>query len=428
MRTVFCVTVKNRTAHLALTLPPNLAGNPRSTFVILDYGSQEDLSPVITPLASDRLHVYRYECRGPFAMAHAKNLAHRLGMLHKADLLVNVDADNYLHEGFEDFLDANFKPDAFFWAGEITGSDAKVSSPLRGTNGRIAITPGAFIKTGGYDEKYKTWSGDDRNFNWRLRYVGYKGLPIDRKYLEAIAHDDEIRFRDYPQAFDKKVWLYKEAPYDMGIANFGAVGVGEVVAPDGGRIQIDPIPTRIFGVGLHKTSLTSLAKALENLGYDSVRWPAGTWVQAVWDEMRKYGKSQTLEGVYAVSDLPISLLYKELDRAYPRSKFILTVRDEVDWLRSARDHFSDRNPLHKWWDEISHELHEVLYGRKDFDTSAMLSRYRRHNAEVREYFKNRPNDLLVMDMDAGAGWAELCKFLGQPVPAALYPREYVTVR
>ena len=30
-----------------------------------------------------------------------------------------------------------------------------------------------------------------------------------------------------------------------------------------------------------------------------------------------------------------------------------------------------------------------------------LARYRRHNAEVREHFKDRPNDLLVMDIDAG---------------------------
>ena len=32
--------------------------------------------------------------------------------------------------------------------------------------------------------------------------------------------------------------------------------------------------------------------------------------------------------------------------------------------------------------------------------------------------------LLVMEMDKGAGWFELCNFLGKPMPAEPYPRAY----
>ena len=56
-----------------------------------------------------------------------------------------------------------------------------------------------------------------------------------------------------------------------------------------------------------------------------------------------------------------------------------------------------------------------------------MARYRRHNAEVREYFKDRPGDLLVMNMSKGAGWKELCGFLNCKAPSAPYPIEFKTL-
>jgi len=53
---------------------------------------------------------------------------------------------------------------------------------------------------------------------------------------------------------------------------------------------------------------------------------------------------------------------------------------------------------------------------------------RRHNAEVIEYFRHRPQDLLVMDMSQGAGWYPLCGFLRTSIPATPYPHEFATQR
>ena len=86
MKIVFATTCKNRGAHLALTLPKNMADNPHSTFVVLDYGSDEDLSAIFEPLRCDRLRVYRHEAEH-FRMAHAKNMAHRLALLEGADVI-----------------------------------------------------------------------------------------------------------------------------------------------------------------------------------------------------------------------------------------------------------------------------------------------------------------------------------------------------
>jgi hypothetical protein len=179
-------------------------------------------------------------------------------------------------------------------------------------------------------------------------------------------------------------------------------------------IELGPVPTRIFGIGWHKTATTSLNAALTILGYDSAHWISAHWAKAIWTEMTEVGKSLTLERHFALCDLPIPLLYKELDRAYPNSKFILTVRDEWQWLESVRLHWDrEANPYRAQWnrDPFSHQVHKLCYGQKWFDPHIFLERYRRHNREVLEYFKDRPQDLLVMDMNKGAGWWELCGFL-----------------
>lgn len=423
MKIVFATTVKNRAFHLAQTLPINLAGNPRSTFVILDYGSKDALAPVLDPHRdSERVAVYHYNAAGAFHMAHAKNMAHRLGMFEGADVLVNLDADNYLGDGFENFIAANFKRNSFLWSGIVKGHGRK----LRGVSGRIGVTPNAFLKAGGYDEKYGTWSPDDKDFNNRLRYLGYSAMEIERNYLSAIPHGNGLRFQEYPHARETADGEDSELPaLKTGVANGGHVGVGDVFGKHGRIIRLHPFPTRIFGIGLHKTATTSLHAALRILGYESAHWESGNWARDVWDEMKASGHSPSLERFYAASDLPISILYKELDRGYPGSKFILTVRDEATWLRSVRDHFSWKNPFRWEWDvyPISNRLHQFVYGRKDFDYDTFRDRYRRHNAEVMEYFKDRPNDLLVMREPR---WEELCAFLGRETPTEDYPRKFVT--
>ncbi len=46
-----------------------------------------------------------------------------------------------------------------------------------------------------------------------------------------------------------------------------------------------------------------------------------------------------LDQVHSLTDFPVPLIYKRLDRGYPDSKFILTVRDTESWLTSVEKHF-----------------------------------------------------------------------------------------
>jgi hypothetical protein len=57
----------------------------------------------------------------------------------------------------------------------------------------------------------------------------------------------------------------------------------------------------------------------------------------------------------------------------------------------------------------------ALYGVDDFDRDIFREAYHRHVNGVRTYFKDRPADLLEIDITAGEGFEKLCPFLGKPL-------------
>ena len=431
------------------TLPRNLTDNasyPDCKFIVVGYassGAHDELINYLHTSCADaidsgRLTFYNYPDIGPFRMAHAKNMAHRLGLREGADILVNLDADNFTQSGYADYIADQFSlnPNIFLWAGVVQGKGKR----FRGCSGRIVMTSSAFLKSGGYDERFDIWGPDDRDITARLQRLGYFAKEADQSYLESVPHTDAVRFREYPHA---NIERSEEATFnDIGfsIANCGRVGCGTVYRNfDPTPIELGSIPTRIFGIGLHKTATNSLCAALNILGLDAAHWRTPRIARNIWEEMSidtpakgHHGirSSRTLEEHYATVDLPIALMYKELDWSYPGSKFILTVRDEHKWLESVRNHWDrDINPWRASWDNdcFTHRVHTLLYGRKEFDADIFLARYRRHNVEVKEYFrKNLPGKLLVMNVDRGDGWQKLCEFLDKRVPSVDYPKEFVT--
>jgi Sulfotransferase domain len=438
MKIAFCITCKDRLDHIRRTLPRNLADNPSALFVLLDYNSPDQLASYLqtehaAAIDAGQLVVYHFPAQWPFRMAHAKNMAHRLGMREGADVLVNLDADNFTGPNFAAYVAAQFVehgPNAFLWAKMIQHGPERTA---RGISGRIVVTAEAFIKAGGYHEVFKTWSPDDKDFNARLRRLGYTPIEIDRQYLNCITHTEKMRFKEYREAGEPGAYDNFEQVNDSDntVVNFGAIGLGTVFKNFGPvPVTIEPIPTRVFGIGMHKTATTSLHTALQYLGIDSAHWKSAHWAKAIWEEMNAWGRSLTLERYYAVSDLPLALLYQQLDAAYPGSKFILTTRTEHRWIASVKNHWShEHNKFRADWthDPFTHRVHKLLYGQKGFDAEIFAARFRRHNSEVAEYFKDRPDDLLVMDMDQqGAGWPALCAFLKRPIPDVAYPQAFTT--
>jgi len=433
LKIAFCTTCKGRAQHVKLTLAKNLEDNDdyeHAVFIVLDYGSNdgliEHLKEYYQLLIDDgRLVVYSYNTTGAFRMSHAKNMAHRCGLLEGADILVNLDADNYTGPGFASYLATQFAKqgkNSFMWSYMVPG----VMPP--GINGRIAMTREAFLKSGGYDERFSAWGRDDRDLCERLERLHCVGYKVAPQFLDGVRHAARLRFKDYPHA--RTLMCGEAEPKNVKatttIANFGRVGMGTVTRNfDTKPITLRLMPTRIFGIGMHRTGTSSLHTALRILGLDSVHWPDAKWARKVYTEVRTHGRSETLERRYSACDLPISMLFHTLDTVYPNSKFILTVRNEANWLASIERHFSYEGNdyrLHWDYDHFSHYIHQELYGRMTFDSDQFMKRYRYHINEVLEHFTGRPNDLLVMNMDDGAGWRELCAFLGCAIPEIEYPK------
>lgn len=171
--------------------------------------------------------------------------------------------------------------------------------------------------------------------------------------------------------------------------------------------------TKVFGIGFHKTGTTTLDAVYRILGLNAC--PVRTDLA---ESLRKGDMGPTLEvaGQFdAFQDNPWPILFKELDEAFPGSKFIMTYREDEKWLKSIVNSFEKKKtPMRKW---IYGERHGAPRGNE----AVYLKRYQAHHAAVREYFKNRPNDLLEICWEQGDGWEKICPFLGLPVPAAPIP-------
>jgi hypothetical protein len=182
---------------------------------------------------------------------------------------------------------------------------------------------------------------------------------------------------------------------------------------------------KVFGIGFHKTGTTSLGVALEHLGYQ-VCHGAVPLRKALGHRLMMHmlydghlDPIMRLAARYdAFEDNPWFLLYRDLDRHFGGSKFILTIRDESRWLESASRYFgATQSDLRLWIYGVGNPAgHEQRW----------LERYRRHNEDVKKYFRRRPEDLLVVDWERGDGWTELGTFLGCSIPSSAPPFPRVT--
>ena len=170
---------------------------------------------------------------------------------------------------------------------------------------------------------------------------------------------------------------------------------------------------KVFCIGFHKTGTTSLDKALKLLGY-RVTGPNNTKDPDIADKVHRLA-AELAEKYDAFQDNPWPVLYREMDERYPGSKFILTMRKADAWIASqVRDFGRRETPMRRW-------IYGEEAGCPEGNEAVYVERYERHNREVLEYFRDRPNDLLILDLPRGDGWPELCEFLGEPVPERPFP-------
>ena len=86
---------------------------------------------------------------------------------------------------------------------------------------------------------------------------------------------------------------------------------------------------KIFGIGLSRTATTSLANALKEINIDIIHYPTS--------KAKMYSNAKD-----GACDLPVAVYYKELDKKFPNSKFIYTIREKEGWLDSIGEYLKNK--------------------------------------------------------------------------------------
>jgi len=188
---------------------------------------------------------------------------------------------------------------------------------------------------------------------------------------------------------------------------------------------------KYFCVGFNKTGTTSLKRAFRELGcvmgdQRTAELLLEDWAVRDFRRIIRYCRSGQV-----FQDVPFSLpyTYQAVDRAFPGSKFVLTIRDSSEqWYASiTRFHgklwAQGRVPPTR---EDLQNAHYIYKGRPwdsnrwIFDSPAddpynrdkLIECYERHCSAVIEYFRHRPDDLLVVNVADPDAYQRFCSFLG----------------
>lgn len=176
-------------------------------------------------------------------------------------------------------------------------------------------------------------------------------------------------------------------------------------------------PAKVFCIGFHKTGTSSLGVALEKLGYSVVGYyPFRHLAQQEEVDLAEIeALALKVAAEYdAAQDSPWPILYRQMDKAFPGSRFIHIERDRDAWMQSALKDFGE-NP---------NAMRKLIYGAPypKYNEEIWLERYDQHNSDVREYFKDRPDDFISLNLEKGeVNWDNICGFLGEPVPTTPWP-------
>lgn len=202
---------------------------------------------------------------------------------------------------------------------------------------------------------------------------------------------------------------------------------------------------KIFCIGQNKTGTTTIESVLKSFNYKLGNQVQGELLLEAWYERDFNQIIKFCKTAEAFQDVPFSLPYtfQHLDVAFPDAKFILTERDSAEqWYQSLITFHS------KLWangeriptvDDLKAATYRGLgyafkFNKYVFNTpendvynqSILMAHYLDYNQSVKDYFKSRPEKLLVINVSKSQDYATLCGFLGQPITRTDFPWENKT--
>lgn len=188
----------------------------------------------------------------------------------------------------------------------------------------------------------------------------------------------------------------------------------------------------VIGAGVGRTGTYSLKLAINKLGFGPchhmeevlhhmpVQVPL--WAAAA----RGHGDWPAIyDGYRSAVDWPTAGFFRELNAAYPKAKFVLTVRSPESWVESfshtiykllfAKDQFP---PEMREWLAMGTAIIAKTGFPGGLDLDQLKANFIAHNEAVKAVIP--ANRLLTYQVKEG--WGPLCGFLGVPVPDGDFPR------
>lgn len=174
---------------------------------------------------------------------------------------------------------------------------------------------------------------------------------------------------------------------------------------------------KVFQIGFNKSGTNSLYKFFKDNGLTAYHFEDGKLADAIYENHKlkqpllsgnKYGDFSKgnfysdMEEVDRPDPIYIAQsLFKELDEQYPGSKFILNTRDKSKWLKSRSKHVCYNMVTYSEVNDCTYlNLFTKIYKCNENDVLERWSReWDEHHAAVKEYFKDRPHDLLVFNIE-----------------------------
>ncbi|WP_165045641.1 glycosyltransferase family 2 protein [Dysgonomonas sp. ZJ709] len=187
----FCITCMNRLHHLKETLVKNMEDNylPDDTeFVLLDYNSSDGLEEWVKQNLKKYIDIgmliyYKTTTPNSYLRSHSRNMAFRLS---DSRLVCNLDADNFLGNGFAAFMLQEFQnKDNIFYTSNYS---------CRDVIGRVCLEKSDFMKIGGYNEALVGYGVEDVELFDRLIKHGLEQCFFYRnEFYNALNHSNEER-------------------------------------------------------------------------------------------------------------------------------------------------------------------------------------------------------------------------------------------
>ena len=189
----FCTTCMNRLSDFQQTIFQNIEDNkfyPNLEFVLLDYSSGDELSQWVKDnlhhhMLSGRLNYYRTERHTHYKPSHSRNVSFRLA---QGEIIVNVDADNYVGIGFARHINLCMStqdnhvmaiPENFL----LPDSDKML------LQGRFALYRQDLHFLGGFDEHlddHGGYSNEDVDLVFRAMMSRYQVVGFSKKHMKRI--------------------------------------------------------------------------------------------------------------------------------------------------------------------------------------------------------------------------------------------------